>query len=139
MAIQVKRAQKIGWRKAAGAFLFAFLLFEGFALFVETHGDFANGFLFFLQEQADIFFLSLVLVMFVTIFLFARIAGKQILVDQKRHIFIGLKFAFFTIAIVLAYALAFTFFRRIAIDHWILFIVFLSLFILPIWGWAAWR
>jgi hypothetical protein len=139
MTMQAKRAQKIGWKKATGAFLFAFLLFEGFALFVVTNGDFANGFLYFLQAQIDSFFLSLVLVMLITIFLFSRMAGKQILVEKRNHVYVGLKFAGFTLAIVLAYALAFVFIQGIIMDHWPPFIAFLALFILSIWAWAAWR
>ena len=139
MASRLKRAKEIGGRKAAGAFLFAFLLFEAFALFIETNGDFANGLMAFFKAQADSFFLSLMLVMFITIFLFARLAGKKILLDGKQHVFIGLGYAFFTIAIVLVYTFGFVYVQEIEMDHWPAFIIFLSIFILLIWIWTAWR
>jgi hypothetical protein len=139
MAIRLKRAQEIGGKKAAAAFLFAFLLFEAFALFIETKGDFGNGLADFLRAQVDSFFLSLTLVMFLALFFLGRLAGKQILYDQKSHVYVGLMYAFFTIAIVLAYAVGFVFILGIVMDYWIPFIIFLSLFILAICAWAAWR
>ena len=139
MTIRLKRAREIGGKKAARAFLFAFILFEGFALFIETKGDFANGLLDFLRAQMDSFFLSLTAVMFLALFFLGRMAGKQILVDLKNHVYVGLMWAFFTIAIVLAYAVGYVFILGIVMDHWIPFIVFLSLFILAICAWAAWR
>jgi hypothetical protein len=139
MTIRSKRAREIGGKKAAGAFLFAFLLFEVLALFIETKGDFANGILDFLRAQVDAFFLSLTLVMFITLFFLGRMAGKQILYDKKNHVYVGLMYAFFAIAIVLAYAVGCVFILGIVMDYWIPFIIFLSLFILAICAWAAWR
>jgi hypothetical protein len=139
MAIQPKRARAIGGKKAAAAFLFAFLLFEAFALFVETKGDFDNGVMNFLRAQVDVFFLSLTGVMFLALFFLGRMAGKQILCDKKSHVYVGLMYACFTIAIVLAYVFGFVLILRIVVDYWIPFIISISLFILAICAWAAWR
>jgi len=139
MAIRLKRAQEIGWKKAARAFLFAFLLFECFAFFVEAKGDLGDGLVPFLQAQVDGFFLSLMLVMFIALFLFGRMAGKEILMDNRNHVYVGLRYAGLTVAVVLAYSVGFVFLAGVVMDHWIPFIIFLSLFLLAIWAWAAWR
>jgi hypothetical protein len=139
MTTRLKRAQETGGKKAAAAFLFAFLLFELFALFVETRGDVSNGILSFLRAQVDGFFLSLMLIMFLALFFLGRMAGKQIMCDKKNHVYIGLMYAFLTIAVVLAYAIGFALVARIVMDNWLLFIIFLTVFILPVCAWAAWR
>ena len=134
---QLRRARRIGGKKAARAFLFVLLIFEGFALFLETRGDFANGILFFIKLQTDIGSLSLLLLLFLAVFLFGRAAGKQILVDRKDPVLVGLLYAVLTFFIICGYVAGFIYFKRIRVVSWTPFLAIISLFISLTWLVAA--
>ena len=87
--ITKKQAYNLGGRKGLLGFLSVFIIFETFMLFVETRGDFANGILFFISGQTDPITLSLYALILLFSFLFGRLAGKKILIDNKNHILIA--------------------------------------------------
>jgi hypothetical protein len=91
--ITKKQAYNLGGRKALQGFLAVFIIFELFLLLLETRGDFANGILFFISAQADSFTLGFYGLILLLSFLFGRLAGKIILIDNKNHILIALLFA----------------------------------------------
>jgi|GEM_PF-4577645 hypothetical protein len=134
MAISsIEQARRIGGRKAAAGFLWVFLLMEAFAFFVETRGDFANGIMFFLERQRDWVFIGLVVVMLSTVFVLGRVAGKQILVDERNHILVALTNMLYTLLVSTAYIWGVSYFARLYIEAWWPVVVLLSLIAGCIW------
>ena len=134
MAISsIEEARSVGGRKAAAGFLWIFLLMEGFALFVETRGDFASGIRFFLGKQRDWVFIGLVVVMLGTVFLLGRAAGRQILVDERNHIQVALTSTLYTLLVSVGYVWVVGYFLRFYVDSWVSLIVLLALICGCIW------
>jgi hypothetical protein len=134
MAISsIEEARKIGGRKAAAGFLWVFLLMEGFALFVETRGDSANGILFFLEKQRDLVFIGLVAVLLSTVFVLGRAAGRQILVDERNHILVALTNTLYTLLVSGGYVWVVSYFIRLYIESWWPMVVLLALIAGCIW------
>jgi hypothetical protein len=73
-------------------------------MFMETRGDFANGFLFFIEAISNFHFLAILTILFGLTFFFAGIAGKQIILEKKGIIFISLKYSSLTILTIIIYA-----------------------------------
>ena len=80
------QARKIGAYKALKYTLIVFLAFEAWMLYLETRGDFANGILFFMQEQMNSLILSVVFLLFLCAFVLGRWAGIKILMEGKSHV-----------------------------------------------------
>jgi hypothetical protein len=79
--METKTAQQIGGRQTVRTLLFVVLIVELFLLIMETRGDFANGILFYISGQLNIFVLGLFLLLFDTTYFWGRSAGKEILID----------------------------------------------------------
>jgi len=134
MAISsIEEARSVGGRKAAAGFLWIFLLMEGFALFVETRGDFASGIRFFLGKQRDWVFIGLVVVILSAVFLLGRAAGRQILVDERNHIQVALTNTLFTLLVSGGYLWVVSYFMRLYIESWWSMVVLLALIAGCIW------
>ena len=80
-----------------GILIIAFML-------METRGDFANGFLFFIEAILNIHFLAILTIFFGLTFLFGGIAGKEIVLDKKDIISTSLKYSVIIILTVIIYA-----------------------------------
>jgi len=80
------QARKIGAYKALKYTLIVFLAFEAWMIYLETRGDFANGILFFMQEQMNSLILSVVFLLFLCAFVLGRWAGIKILMEGKSHV-----------------------------------------------------
>jgi hypothetical protein len=134
MAISsIEQARRVGGRKAAAGFLWIFLLMEGFAFFVETRGDFANGVRTFVEKQRDWVFIGLVAVMLSTVFVLGRAAGRQILVDERNHILVALTNTLYTLLVSTGYVWIVSYFARLYIEAWWPMVVLLALIAGCIW------
>ncbi|CAN5631659.1 hypothetical protein BH10BAC2_BH10BAC2_14060 [soil metagenome] len=82
-AMTSKEAQKFGQKKTlqATGILVAILLVV--FLFIETNGDFANGFLFFIQAISNIRFLVILSILFGLTYVFGGKAGKEIIIRKR--------------------------------------------------------
>jgi hypothetical protein len=72
----------------------------------ETRGDFANGILFFLQEQLSPFEIGGFAILFTATYFFGRNAGKEILMLGKSFAWVGLTYSFLTLGILSGYLLS---------------------------------
>ena len=97
------QASKIGAYKALKYTLIVFLAFEAWMLYLETRGDFANGILFFMQEQMNSPILSIVFLLFICAFVLGRWAGIKILMDGKSHVLMALLFTILSWGILMGY------------------------------------
>jgi hypothetical protein len=138
LPITKKQAYNLGGRKAIRSFLAVFLIFEAFMLFVETSGDFANGILFFISRQADPFTLGLYILILLFSFLFGRLAGKKILIDNKNHILMALLFASCVTLLLLGGLYAITFDKHIIIERMSPLIYTIAATQLAIWLPTTW-
>jgi hypothetical protein len=77
-----KQSWKIGRKHALRSAFFIFLLFELILLYSETQGDFANGILFFIEKQMNLFSLLVYVVFFLVHIILGQEAGYRIL-DKK--------------------------------------------------------
>lgn len=62
-----------------------FIIFEFVFMLSETRGDFANGILFFIDGQQNIFFVSAVILYFLTNFFLGMLAGHLIIAKKKDY------------------------------------------------------
>jgi hypothetical protein len=97
------QARKIGAYKALKYTLIVFLAVEARMLYLTTRGDFANGILFFMQEQMNSLALSIIFLLFLCAFVLGRWAGIKILMDEKSHVLMALLFAFLSWGILIGY------------------------------------
>lgn len=98
-----KQAKSIGGKQLTKAAAFLFGLYELVLLFHHTRGDFANGFLFFIQAQTNGYFLAFILLFFLSMFIIGRRAGYEVLLKGKKYytvVFIG---AFVTTIVTLLF------------------------------------
>jgi len=129
----VKQARSIGGRKAVAGFLWIFLLMEGLLLYVQTREGFAYGVRMFLALQSDRLSIGVVVVMFFTVFLLGRVAGKEILVDESNHIVVALTHTLFTLLVCLAFIWVVTYVSHIYIHEWWTGVALLALISGCIW------
>lgn len=129
----IKQARAIGARKAAGGFLWMFLLLEGLALFVQTREGFSDGVKEFLRMQSDKLSIGAVMVSLVTVILLGRLAGRQILVDERNHLVVGLTNTLYTLLVSLGFVWVVTYFSHIYIQSWGSFVALLALVTACIW------
>lgn len=99
--MEIAEAQKIGGRITIRTFIIVVLLLEGILLFRETHGDLANGILYFMAAHSSFYFITLV-VLGLSAWLLGRKAGKAILINQKNYLVTGALCAAIMIVVALA-------------------------------------
>ncbi|MFT3911491.1 MAG: hypothetical protein QM737_18855 [Ferruginibacter sp.] len=141
-----QESRSIGGKQLLKGGAFIFLIFEIVFMFYETQGDFANGILFFIQQQLNGFFFILVFLFFGIMYFLGRSAGYNILMKERKYLFIGLLYAIIaTLIIVCMLALPMFLFRshdfnysnaeilRITLRNFVLLFVPM----LIIWMWAA--
>jgi hypothetical protein len=91
--MKMKTAQQIGGRQAVRTLFFVVLIIELAFLIRETSGDFANGILFYIAEQFNLFVLGLFLILFSATYYWGRSAGREIIIDGKNYLWIGIKYS----------------------------------------------
>jgi len=142
-----KQAKSIGGKQLVKAATFVFVLYEVSLLYSHTQGDFANGLLFFIDAQMNGYFITFILLFFITMFLAGRQAGYNILLKDKKFysvVFVGafvstiLTLAFFEIAMLLiSYSQPQVLERSEILEtFFVCFIVLLIVLILA-WLWAV--
>lgn len=99
----IYEAKKYGGKETLKATVFLFFLMEIILMFIETKGDFANGILFFIESQSNIFFLLFITLCFVTNYILGRVAGIRIIVEKTNYLFISFLYAFLFTILILAY------------------------------------
>ncbi|NLR80435.1 hypothetical protein [Chitinophaga eiseniae] len=103
--MESKAAKQIGGKSAFVAVLFAVIVLEIFWLMMGTGGDLANDLIFFIAAQANIFVVTFFILLFSTTYFLGRYAGRDILIRNKNHIWIGIKYALLTSVINWIYLL----------------------------------
>ena len=135
-------AQKIGGRQTVRTLLVVVLIYELCRLVAETQGDFANGSIFYLSEELNIFNLGLFGILFTTSYLLGKKAGKEIILDGKNFIWIGIKYALFTAACGLGY-LFILYAAKKGLKDLLPFIFSevpaITLPLILVWLWSVWR
>jgi hypothetical protein len=86
------KAKHIGLTKTAKFLLIVWLIWECVWLFKETFGDFANGILFFIDNHLHYQILVMYLGITITLLLFGREAGYDILIAGKKKFQSTLKY-----------------------------------------------
>jgi len=69
----------------------------------ESQGDLANGLLFFLDAQLNVYFLVFLILYFSTLYLLGWKAGQVIAVDRKKHISVGVIFGVISSILITTY------------------------------------
>jgi hypothetical protein len=133
MIHSTKQARAIGARKAAGGFLWMFLLLEGLALYVQTRGGFSAGVREFLRMQSDKLSIGVTVLALFTVILLGRLAGRQILVDERNHMVVALTNTLYTLLVLLGFVWVVTYFSHIFIQSWGSFVALLALVTACVW------
>ena len=84
--------------------------------FGESQGDFANGILFFLDSQANLYFLAFLILYFSTLCLFGRRAGHEIIIKKKKYLLTGIIFGVCSSVLITIYFLGFILLVNNSID-----------------------
>ena len=92
----VQQSKGIGGRQLVKAAALLFAVYEISLLYKQTRGDFANGLLFFISEQANIFFIGFIVLYFLMMYLAGRIAGYNVLIKRRTSIQTILLYSFTT-------------------------------------------
>ena len=92
----VQQSKGIGGRQLVKAAALLFAVYEISLLYKQTRGDFANGLLFFISEQANIFFIGFIVLYFLMMYLAGRIAGYKVLIKRRTSIQTILLYSFTT-------------------------------------------
>lgn len=85
-------ARNIGKIQSILAMILCFGFVELKAMIAETHGDFANGILFFLAARINSVYLSLLVFLFLVPALLGSRAGQEILIQRKHFLLATLKY-----------------------------------------------
>lgn len=99
----LQESKKIGGLAAIKSAFIPFLLIELFYLYIETRGDFANGILFFLDRQMNLFILLLLLAYFITNYFLGIYAGYNILIKSRNRYLIALYSALIITLLVISF------------------------------------
>jgi len=140
--MEMKAAQQIGGRQAVRTLFFVILIVELFLLIRETRGDFANGILFYIAEQLNVFVLGLFLILFSTTYYWGRSAGKEIIIDGRNYLWIGIKYSLLELVIVLGYLIIIYAVNHASRRIWqslLPVIIRITISIIGIWLWSVWR
>jgi hypothetical protein len=140
--MELNVAQQIGGRQTVRILFAAVLVVEFYLLIAETRGDFANGILFYLAEQLNVFVLCLFLLLFITTYFWGRSAGKAIIIEGRNYLLIGLKYSFLQFAIVLSYFIIVYTVNNATQPMWrslLSVIARMTTVMICIWLFSAWR
>jgi hypothetical protein len=96
-------SSKYGGRLLVKIGIFLLAISELIFLLGESQGDFANGILFFLDAQLNVYFLAFLILYFSTLYLLGRKAGQAIAVNRKNHISVGLIFGVISSLLITIY------------------------------------
>ena len=98
-----QESKKFGGQLIMRASFLLFVVIELIYMFNETQGDFANGILFFIDSQLNIYFLLFLLLYFSTLYLFGRKAGHEIIIKKRRYLLVGFLFGIISAIVVMIY------------------------------------
>lgn len=138
----MKAAQQIGGRQTVRTLFFVILIVELVLLIRDTSGDFANGILFYIAEQLNAFILFLFLILFSTTYYWGRSAGKEIIIEGKNYLWVGIKYSLLELAIVLGYLIILNASNHATQRIWqslLQVIIRITIPIIGIWLWSVWR
>lgn len=107
--------EKVGAKRSLIVVFIALLIAEFFWMLSETHGDFANGILFYVYDHFDIFFILFYPTLFISTYFLGKVAGKDILEFKKGILITSSKCALLLSAIITAYLIIFTLIHQYSI------------------------
>jgi hypothetical protein len=102
----IYEAKKYGGKEALTASILLFFLVEIIFMLLETRGDFANGILFFIEKQKNIFFLLFLILSFTSSYFLGRFAGFKIISKKANYL-------------IITFFLGFTFTILLLVYHWV--------------------
>ena len=140
--MELKAAQNIGIRQTLRTLLFVVSIVESVLLIQETHGDFANGILFYFAEQLNALVLALFSIIFTATFFLGRSAGKAIIVAGKNYLWIGIKYSLLELILVLGYFILVYKANHATPEIWrslVPAMIKIAIAITGIWLWSTWR
>jgi len=135
-------AKRIGGKLVTQPLIVLFLLMEFYLLFMETRGDFANGILFFIQEQFNSPQNILVIIIFLVNYYLGSKAGVKIINDKKNHWKIGIKSVTTLMGIMTAILVIIYMTLGAPESAWqslIWVILTIAAPLSAVWLWAVWR
>jgi len=99
----IYEAKKYGGKETLKTTLLLFILLEIIFMFQETKGDFANGILFFIEGQKNIFFLLFLVLCFVTNYILGSLAGIKIILKKADYLLISFLYGLLFTLLILIY------------------------------------
>src|ERR1041384_4300800 len=95
-----QESKKFGGQLTVRSGLFLFVLLELIYMFTQTQGDFANGILFFIDSQLNVYFTVFLFLYFSTLYLFGRKAGHEIIIKKRKYLLVGFLFGIISAILV---------------------------------------
>lgn len=131
--MELREARRIGGGKALLACLWMLLFFGLMVFFVGSHGDLMHEGHNFVESQEDPVATSAVIVVFVTVWLLGRVAGKQILVEGRNHMVVALIQWAITMGVLVVYVLGFSWIWGVVGYDWGSMFLFQALIMGCVW------
>lgn len=97
-------ARKFGRKKILKATVITIIMLLVIFFYMETRGDFANGFLFFLEAMANIHLIIILGILFALSYVFGGLAGKEIILSHKNYLWTAIKYCLAIMLAIILYA-----------------------------------
>ncbi|MEE1946172.1 hypothetical protein VRU48_13700 [Pedobacter sp. KR3-3] len=140
----LEEAKTFGRNQALIKTAIAVLVMLLFFFYEQTHGDFANGILFFLEAITSVRFIGILIILFGLTFIFGKRAGKAIMLDGKPFVPIAIKYALIIVLFITVPAFVLTIMSGLAStdlqEFTLAFLLGTLFWILPmllVWLWAT--
>ena len=98
-----EKSKIVGRQHSLASAIFIFLTVEIIFLIWETRGDFANGFLFFIDHQMNLFTILSFVIFFLLFIKLGQLAGYKILILKANPFKIAFLYGLITTTLMLAY------------------------------------
>jgi len=113
-------------------------------MYQQTQGDFANGFLFFMDAILSVRFIGILVILFGLTFIFGKRAGVAVIIEQKNFVPIAFKYAVIIVLAITVPAFLLTMISGLAstdlLEYVTAFILGTLLWTVPVllvWLWAT--
>lgn len=98
-----EKAKSLGRKYSLQSAIYIFIILQLALLLSETSGDFANGILFYIENQMNTFSITLYVVCFLSFIFLGNRAGLKIIIHKANAIKIGIVHTCFTTVLLLAF------------------------------------
>lgn len=142
----LEEAKRIGYKQALQKTAIFVVLCLLFFMYQETRGDFANGFIFFMDAVLSVRVIGILIVLFGLTYIYGKRAGRSVILERKHFVWVALKYTVIIVLFVTIPAFAVTILSGLAtqnLQEFVLAFVLGSLFwmlpMLLVWLWACYR